>query len=184
MMQVGAFAIRRATRQLLKQVSLVRRSPTKRAVKHLQSITKNDEWGTPIDILRNGCREFHINPKLDVAASRYLHIPYCTKYYTIDDDALTRPWDMDWWCNPPYTRVRDFVGYGIKQVEMHGVRGLFLTYAKVDTRWWHDLIEPHCRYKFIRGRVRFLTPYGQQRGPAPYPSVYIYVGPETVQGGA
>ena len=142
-----------------------------RAADHVQNIGKNDEWETPPDIFEMACKWAGFTPKMDVACTRRNHI---LPSYMID--ALINSWEYDWWCNPPYSRVADFIKYGLEQSRIHGTRGIFLTYAKVDTIWAHTYVldNPAVKIKFIKGRIRFLKD-GVQQGPAPYPSMLLRV---------
>jgi site-specific DNA-methyltransferase (adenine-specific) len=71
--------------------------------------------------------------------------------------------------NPPY-------GPGIRKwLERAGEADLavFLLPARVDTRWFHDLVLPHAReIRFIRGRLKFV---GAEH-PAPFPSMIVVFG--------
>ena len=47
---------------------------------------------------------------------------------------------------------------------------VFLLPARVDTKWFHDLVLPHAReIRFIRGRLKFV---GAEH-PAPFPSMIV-----------
>ena len=50
---------------------------------------------------------------LDVAAppGGPWHVP-AARYYTAEDDGLTSPWDGLVWCNPPYSRMKDWARIG------------------------------------------------------------------------
>ena len=146
-----------------------------RAVDHVQKIGIDNEWETPQDVYETATKWAGFVPKLDVAATG--KTAKCDRYITRRQDALRSKWDCDWWCNPPYSQVMEFVIYGISQARALGTRGIYLTYSKTDTRWWHTWVEdnPFVRVKFIRGRIRFLQD-GVEQGPAPYPSVLLRVG--------
>lgn len=146
-----------------------------RAADHVHAIGRNDEWETPDDVYESACKWAGFRPELDVAAAS--GTTKCHDFMTSEIDALRQNWLSDWWCNPPYTKVADFVAYGLQQSRLHGVRGIMLTYAKTDTKWWHLWVEDNgaVRRKFVKGRIRFLLD-GVQQGPAPYPSVLLRVG--------
>lgn len=48
----------------------------------------SDEWATPQDVYQDLDREFHFD--LDPCSSHDNH--KCSKYYTIDDDGLSKNW--------------------------------------------------------------------------------------------
>lgn len=84
-----------------------------------------------------------------------------TKYfYTMVDDALSKPWDKDaTFCNPPYgLKIGEWVKKGSLDSIRYGVTIVMLLSARVDTRWFHDYIykkEPDVEIRFLRGRLRF-----------------------------
>ena len=161
-----------------------------RAVDHVHNIGVNDEWETPPGLLLSFLESVGISPELDVAANRYNR--KFERYIDSYDDALALDWDADFFCNPPYSRVGEFLAHGAEQVRRHRVSGVFLVYAKTDTRWWHEHVEgrPNVTVHFIRGRVHFIR--GRVRflrrdtdppvvcGPAPYPSCWIIMRPPGV----
>ncbi len=56
----------------------------------------------------------------------------------------------------------------------HNITLLVLTYAKTDTKWWHNYIEGKAEYYFHKGRISFNDKYGiPTKNKAPYPSVWI-----------
>lgn len=55
----------------------------------------------------------------------------------------------------------------------HNVNGLILTFAKTDTKWWHNFVEDKAEVHFIEGRIRFLDKGNVSGYPAPYGSCWI-----------
>jgi site-specific DNA-methyltransferase (adenine-specific) len=144
--------------------------PRSRAVKHLSIIEKNDEWGTPFEMLRNAVDEFQISPKLDVCANFYnKKFDY---YFTKEDNALTKEWDEDFFMNPPYSKVKLWVEKAYNEHKKHNVNGLALLYSKTDTKYWHDFIEGKAEIHSIKGRVKFVIG-GRVKKSAPYPSCWV-----------
>jgi len=142
------------------------------AVRHLQAITKNDEWETPKDVFEFAVKWAGFRPALDVAATHgNAMLPKYLAY-----DALKNDWVFDWWCNPPYSRVAEFIEHGLLQSRLHKTRGIFLTFAKTDTRWFHLHVvdNPNVQVKFIKGRIKFWRD-GKPQGPSPYPSMLLRV---------
>ncbi len=118
-------------------------------------------------------------------------------------DALTDPWVVDGlpegrvWVNPPYGRgVGQWVRRARLQAAEHGLTVACLTFARTDTRWWHEEIMPHAVVvELIKGRVVFTDPQGRPNTqsakktgkprimPAPAPScIAIFSGERNVIG--
>lgn len=143
-----------------------------KALQNLGIININDEYGTPRDLYEQACIRWGVRPQLDVCTN--LANAKCESYWTIQDDALRHEWDMDFFMNPPYSMVREFMEYAYEQHKKHNVDALILVYAKTDTRWWHDLVEGKAEIHFVRGRIRFNDMDGNTtKNSAPYPSVWI-----------
>ena len=122
------------------------------------SITVQDEWSTPNVLLVNKIKHFDFNPTFDYASSFINH--KFPNYFTQEDDALTRAWLYDGFLNPPYSKVRLFMEKAIAEWEWNGIGILILVFAKTDTAWYHDLIEPRrisgeIMVEFQRGRIAF-----------------------------
>jgi phage N-6-adenine-methyltransferase len=128
--------------------------------------SNKDEYGTPQNLYDELDKEFHF--LLDAAAS-----PGNAKnpnYYTKEDDALSLPWDVTTFCNPPYGReIGKFVGRAWRQSVVHGVEIVMLLPARTDTKWWHDYVRYAAEIRFIRGRLSFEG----SNGPAPFPSCIV-----------
>jgi len=59
------------------------------------------EWATPQLFFDELNKEFNFT--LDVCATK--ENTKCKKFYTIEDDGLSKSWDNEnTWCNPPYGR--------------------------------------------------------------------------------
>lgn len=143
-----------------------------KSVQHLQNISIQDEYGTPISLLRSAMFQFDVLPFLDVCTTD-VHAKF-QNYFTIKDDALTKEWNYDFFMNPPYSKVKEFVKYAHEQHKKHNVTALILTYAKTDTKWWHEFVEGKAEVHFIKGRVKFYDSQGiLTKNSAPYPSVWI-----------
>ena len=146
-----------------------------KAVGHLRIINRNDEWETPPDVYKAACLQYGVKPQLDVCATRQSR--KCRYYYTKEDDGLAQQWDRPFYANPPYSQVRDWVIKADHEVHAHGVVGLLLTFAKVDTKWWHDYIEGQHKVHFHRGRINFWRDGKPGPSVAPYPSCWILMRP-------
>jgi phage N-6-adenine-methyltransferase len=96
------------------------------------------------------------------------------RFWTRDDDALTRSWSGDRvWCNPPYSDIRPWV---LKAWEARRWQCplvvMLLPNNRAEQRWWQQLVEPfrdgngpeQMRVEFLPGRMRFDRP-GAVIGP-------------------
>lgn len=143
-----------------------------KSVQHLSIISVRDEYGTPKTLFLLACFDYTINPKLDVCATNINK--KCERYFTKEIDALKQDWDQDFFMNPPYSQVSEFMRYAYKQHKKHNVNALILTYAKTDTKFWHNYVEGIAEVHFIKGRIKFLDEFGNlTKNTAPYPSVWI-----------
>ena len=151
---------------------MLKTTKNSKAVQHLQSIHIQDEYQTPWDIFNKASEDYDLIPMLDVCAT-------CknTKgwlFFTKQHNALEKDWNQDFFMNPPYSKVYDFMKKAYHESKKNNVNGLILVYAKTDTKWWHEFIENKAEVHFIKGRIKFLDPDGiKTKNSAPYPSCWI-----------
>ena len=144
----------------------------KKAVQHLQSINENDEWGTPENILRKAEFEFRLNLFLDVCSTN--DNKKFNKFFTKKDDGLSFNWDYNFFMNPPYSQITQWMDKAYTEHKKNNVDALILVYAKTDTKWWHKYVEGIAEVHFIKGRLKFTKPDGTiSKNSAPYPSCWI-----------
>lgn len=80
---------------------------------------------------------------LDVAACEEAHIG--GRYFTRDDNGLSRPWDGGVvWCNPPWSDIEPWVvkAWAEMKRDLGPERILMLLPAWTDRAWWQTLVEP------------------------------------------
>lgn len=97
---------------------------------------------------------------LDVAASHTNSV--VDRYYTEEEDGLSRPWDGDLnWCNPPYSKIGPWVEKALTEREF-GHASLLLLPAGVGSNWFRDFVHEKADVYFLNGRLTFVghdTPY-------------------------
>jgi phage N-6-adenine-methyltransferase len=155
-----------------------------KALQHVQGIGVNDDFETPPDILTKICRELDFIPKLDVCATE--KNTKCSYFITPEEDMFKQEFDSDFFMNPPYSKINEFMEYAYDQHIKHNLNALILTFAKTDTVWFEKYVSkpPEATVLFIRGRLNFWyngKPYQfknkktgkMQDGYAPYPSAWI-----------
>ena len=106
---------------------------------------------------------------LDAAAAP--HNAKCARYFTRQDDGLEQSWAGERvWCNPPYSKIGDWVEKAHR--EAYRPRGIvmLLPANRTEQGWWQDWVEPfrlrgELTVEFLRGRMRFIKPGQTAIGP-------------------
>jgi site-specific DNA-methyltransferase (adenine-specific) len=131
----------------------------------------NDEYETPFEILRNASFDYRIYPKLDVCSTD--ENKKCYDYFTIKKNGLLQEWKQDFFMNPPYSNISEWMRKAFQEHIRNNLNGLILTFAKTDTAWWHNYVENKAEVHFIKGRLKFLYNGIKTKNSAPYPSCWI-----------
>ena len=66
----------------------------------------NDDWATPMVLVRELESEFG---PFDLDPCTHAEAAKAPKFYTKEDDGLTKPWVGRVFCNPPYSRKVEFL---------------------------------------------------------------------------
>lgn len=140
-----------------------------------------DDWQTPPDLFATLHEEFHFT--IDGAANAENHLlPRWFGPGAFITDALSVAWDDEVvFCNPPYSKCREFVAHAAAQ---HRCTSVLLIPARTDTRWFHEHIwdrglhttHPFVEVRFLKGRLKFIDPHGPLRhspNSAPFPSMVV-----------
>ena len=113
--------------------------------------SKSVEYSTPLSIVNPLIKEFNL--KRDVCASHQnFKIPL---FWTKDDDALTKDWDVNCWMNPPFDRnLSKWVRKAHSEAKKHGGNKVCLIPVRSNTKWWAE-VSPDAEIRFINGEVNF-----------------------------
>lgn len=139
----------------------------------------NDEWFTPLYILkavRDVLGTIDLDPASCETAQRHVR---ATRYYTIADDALTKPWWGRIFMNPPYSRgkIGLFVDKLLEALALgHAVEAIMLVDNCADTKWFGKAARAASMICFTEGRIRFVTPDGRTPGSPPKGQCFFYFG--------
>lgn len=131
--------------------------------------SKNTEWETPQELfdLLNSYFKFEV----DVCASK--DNAKCERFWSIDDDALSKDWDVTAYCNPPYGRgIYDWVKKAYTESNKYKSTIVCLLPARVDTKWWHEFCN-NAEHLFLKGRLKFSS----NSNAAPFPSAIVVFRP-------
>lgn len=114
---------------------------------------KREDWVTPNDLFAKLHAEFDFY--MDIAASKEN-----TKLALFTNDLFnfdfnTIPRGSALWLNPPYgPKAKDFLQKA-RALQEEGFRVVCLMPARTDTKWFHDIVQPHAEVRFIKGRIKF-----------------------------
>jgi len=129
--------------------------------------SRSDEWETPDELFSKLIGEFQF--RLDSAATeKNCKHPY---YYSMESDGLRQPWVTWTYCNPPYSRVQDFIEKA-KREQTNGNYSVLLVPARTDTNWFWDAAEQATEIRLLKGRLKFKGAYSS----APFPSAIMIFG--------
>jgi len=140
------------------------------AGKHVRGTfgTGENEWYTPaefLDAARDVLGAFDLDPASSGAAQRTVR---AAKYFTSDDDGLSKEWFGRIWLNPPYAQphIADFVSKMVAERLARRVSaGIMLTHNYTDTTWFHEAASIADAICFTRGRIRFQDSEGGLAAP-------------------
>ena len=128
--------------------------------------SNSDEWATPANFFAKLNEEFHFT--LDACATAENH--KCERYFTEQDDGLTQNWKGETvFCNPPYSKIAQWVKKAWKEGRKEGTTVVLLIPARTDTKYFHEYIYHKSEIRFIKGRLKF----GNSKNSAPFPSMIV-----------
>lgn len=138
--------------------------------------SKSNEWATPqrlYDYL-----DSIFNFTLDPCATDDNH--KCDKYYTINDDGLTKNWGGQVvFMNPPYGGNTRAWLEKAEQERHNKTTTVCLIVSATDRTYWHDVIDDNAdEIWFMRGRVKF----GNMPTTAPFASAIVIFRPNKNRG--
>tara|TARA_R110000824_G_scaffold52075_2_gene144807 strand:- start:6531 stop:7013 length:483 start_codon:yes stop_codon:yes gene_type:complete len=142
--------------------------------------SKSDEWETPANFYEKLNRKFKFT--LDPCCTKLNN--RCAKYYTIEEDGLTKSWAKETvFVNPPYSDVGKWVKKAYTESTNNGAVVAMLIPSRTDTKYWHDYIMTSASaIYFIKGRLKFYNKIiadstgKDDVNAAPFPSCVVVFG--------
>ena len=133
--------------------------------------SKSDMWGTPTTFFEKLNRTYKFT--LDACANKENR--KCEKYYTIEDDGLSKSWRNEVvFVNPPYSDVGKWVAKAYYESTNNGATVVMLIPSRTDTKYWHDYIMYAAnKIYFIKGRLKFENGSHKVSHAAPFPSAVV-----------
>jgi phage N-6-adenine-methyltransferase len=118
------------------------------------------EWYTPveyIDLARKVLLQIDLDPASSMLAQKTVK---AKKFYTVDDDGLTKEWHGSVWLNPPYRQphMSNFMNKMVNEVTAkHVQQAIMLTHNYTDSAWFQHGVEHCTAICFTRGRIKFVS---------------------------
>jgi phage N-6-adenine-methyltransferase len=132
-----------------------------RQITRARTWTGDTEWYTPSHIIEAAAAvmgTIDLDPATSDAQQARAAVK-ATRYFTIENNGLNKPWNGRVFLNPPYARgwVDQFVAKMVAAYRTGELQqGILLTNSATETKWWQHAAR-HCNALcFPKGRVRFL----------------------------
>lgn len=118
--------------------------------------SQSDHWSTPDAVYKGLDSEFKFTFDPNPLMSK--------------DDGRKVKWKGSVFCNPPYSRIGEFIRTGLYYLTAKDCSVLvFLLPARTDTSWFHEFCLKADEIRFIKGRLKF----GRAKNSAPFPSMIV-----------
>lgn len=144
---------------------------------HRAQGTGENEWYTPEEYIE-AARLVMGSIDLDPASSEIANARVkAAKFYTQEDDGLSKNWTGNVWLNPPYAQpaIQHFAEKMAAEIDCGRVsQAVMLTHNYTDTRWFHLSAERASAICFTRGRIGFLSPEGKRAAPTQGQAFFYY----------
>ncbi len=147
---------------------------------HVANNSGNHEWYTPPEFINAANRvmgQIDLDPASSKAANKTVK---AKKFYTVEQDGLTKKWAGTVWMNPPYAHplIAKFTSKLAESLRSGDVtHAIAMVSNGTETEWWQDLARVSTSLCFPKTRVKFLGPAGKAIG-SPLQGNSVYFGDE------
>ncbi len=107
-----------------------------------------DDFSTPPKLFKSIDKEFHFD--VDVCATH--ENAKCERYYTKEEDGLSREWFGNVWCCPSYMTTPE---QWIKKALSSHCNTVMLLNARTSSDWFHKYLyhNPNIEIRFLEGAI-------------------------------
>ena len=138
----------------------------------------DQDWATPQSFVNLVEKKLKLKFELDVCA--YDHTAKAPRWFTEEDDALTKDWKGTCFMNPPYGQaIPKWLDYAYEQSQKHNSTIVCLVPARTDTVWFHTAAS-RGHLILLKGRIAFERSHGKdiEHKPGAFGSMLIIFGAE------
>lgn len=135
---------------------------------HVSNNSGNNEWYTPkkyVDAARRVLGGIDLDPASCAYANETVQ---AERFYSVDDDGLTKEWRGRVWMNPPYNAesVVKFTEKFVEEYEAgHINEGIVLVNNATETSWFVNMVNVAAAIVFPRGRIRYESSTRESLAP-------------------
>jgi len=117
--------------------------------------TQKQQWETPDELFDFLNRIYNFDWDLAGDSKN----TKCKKFYSKEEDALSKKWKGVCWLNPPYgekkSKLSDWIKKSFDESNEGNCKVVMLIPARTNTNWWHDYCMKSEEVLFIKGRPKF-----------------------------
>lgn len=147
---------------------------------HVSHNSGNNEWYTPpeyIEAAREVMGEIDLDPASSETANK---IVKAKRFYSEDNDGLSKKWLGRVWMNPPYSS--ELIGQFTAKLCQHVrsgdiIEAVVLVNNATEAAWFEDMAELAQTVMFTYSRVKFLDSELKPRGAPLQGQALLYFGP-------
>jgi len=146
---------------------------------HVAHATGENEWYTPkiyIDASREVMGSIDCDPASSERANR---IVMADRYFTVQDNGLTKEWAGNIWLNPPYAQplVTEFCNLLVEKYQACEVKqACVLVNNATETNFYQNMLKSCSAVCFIKSRVKFIDEFGSESGAPLQGQTLLYFG--------
>lgn len=135
---------------------------------HVSNNSGNNEWYTPkkyVDAARNVLGHIDLDPASCAYANKTVQ---AERFYSVEDDGLTKEWHGNVWMNPPYNAegVTKFTEKFVDEYNAGNIKeGIVLVNNATETSWFVNMVSAASAVVFPRGRIRYESATRESLAP-------------------
>lgn len=145
---------------------------------HVSNNSGENEWYTPVQYITAAKKVMgviDIDPASSELANKTVQ---AKKFYTAQDNGLTKEWRGKLWMNPPYSSdlIGKFVAKYSEHIGREVTEGIILVNNATETAWFQQLVSVSSAIVFPNSRIKFIDKFGNPSGAPLQGQAFIYSG--------